>query len=428
MSLPDLSKMTIGFYDHGLFHHMAERMRPDFKEVLYYCPWKSGFPDYKKAIVGTRMSDITRVEEFAEHKAEIKESGGFIVFPDAGDGSDAQDLRDQGFKVVSTASADILEYDREFMKKILKKVGLPVLPYEMVQGWKNLLKCLELMESKGEEGFIKISGFRAVTETFKFTTLNKAMPHLYKIGFKLASYAPEMWFMIERAQEGIEPGSDQFLCLGEPLDSGVYGWEVKGRGYSGQVRAFSKMPEPMRIVDQKLIPFLKKRGASGLSSMESRIGKDLIAHPIDYCGRAGTPSSEVNIRNCKNFSHVMWGMANGERVKPEWYAEYVSEIILHSDVLTDNHVPVSFPDKVSKYVALRNAWKDKTGQIWCLDMDGGTMVGAACGWGKTKEESQEMALDVARQIDCPRLDYDDQVFVKCNKSLKEAEKWGLGGF
>src|ERR1035441_2371956 len=102
MSLPELSKMVVMFYDHGLFHHMAERMRPDFKEVLYYCPWKSGFPDYKKAIVGTRMSGITRIEEFAEHKAEVKESGGFIVFPDVGDGSDAQDLRDQGFNVVSS--------------------------------------------------------------------------------------------------------------------------------------------------------------------------------------------------------------------------------------------------------------------------------------------------------------------------------------
>jgi hypothetical protein len=106
----------------------------------------------------------------------------------------------------------------------------------------------------------------------------------------------------------------------------------------------------------------------------------------------------------------------------------VAEIIIHSDILTDNHVPVCYPANVAKYVALRNAYKDASGQIWCLPMDGGTMVGGACGWADSKEEAQAIALDVAGKIDCPRADYDDTVFEKCNKNLKEATACGLKGF
>ncbi len=417
----DLSKKTVLIYDHGLYHHVGERLAEDYKEVLYYVPWKSGFPSYERAIIGKGMPGITRIEEFAEHKKEAD----LIIFPDAGDGSEAADLRDQGFPVVSSGIADMLEYDRIFLKKMLAKVGLPVLPYKVIKGFTNLCKYLSSID---EECYIKISAFRAVTETFKFINMQRAKPHLYKIAFKLGGYAEEMEFIVERCQEGIEPGSDQILCNGYPLETGVYGWEVKGRGYTGKVMKFSDLPEPVRRVDEKLSPVYKKLGANGLSSMETRIGKDLVPFAIDYCGRGGTPSSEVNIRNCKNFSHVMWGIAHGEPVKPEWFETYVAEIILHSDILTDNHCPVDFPDSISKYVALRNAFRNNAGQIFCLPIDGGTMIGGACGWGKTKEAAQEQALEVASKIDCPRLDYDDTVFTKCNKNLKEAEKIGLGGF
>ena len=420
-----ISKQICMVYDHGLFHHVAERLAEDFKEVLYYVPWKSGFPSYEKAIVGTRMGNITRIEEFAEHLDEVKASGGMLVYPDAGDGSDQVMYRKMGFDVLGSATGDMLEYDREFLKKMLKKVGLPVLDYQMITGWENLIKHLGTLPE--DQYYVKISSFRAVTETFKFTTLAKCMPHLYKMGFKLASYAPEMKFMVEVMQAGLEPGSDQFMVLGEPSESGVYGWEVKGRGYTGKVCKFTELPQVVQDVDMKLAPVYRKLGVCGMSSMESRgNGKQLF--PIDYCGRCGTPSSEVNVRNMKNFSQVMRAAARGERVAPEWHAKYVAEIILHSDVLTDNHVPVSYPDKIAPYVVLRNAYRDKNGQAWCLPMDGGTMVGGACGWADSKEEAQAMALDVAEKIDVPRLDYDDTVFDKCNKNLKEAKACGLVGF
>ncbi len=421
----DLKNKICLVYDHGLYHHVAERLKEDFKEVLYYVPWKSGFPSYERAIVGTGMSGITRIEEFAEHKAEVKACDGLIVFPDAGDGSDQMDLRKQGFNVLGSGIGDMLEFDREFMKKMAKKVGLEVVPYKMITGWQNLYDYLSTMK---DECYVKISGFRAICETFKFTDIERAMSILYKIAYKLGGYAADMEFMVESSQKGLEPGSDQFLCNGEPLETGVYGWEVKGRGYTGKVMKFTDLPEPLQRVDKALAPVYKKLGVCGPSSMEIRIDKSLIPMPSDYCGRNGTPCSEVNIRNMKNFSEVMYGAAKGERVNPEWHAKYGAEVILHSDVLVDNHCPVTWPKKVDKYVALRNAFKNSAGQVYCMSIDGGTMLGGACGWADTKEEAQEMALDVASQIDAPRLDYDDTVFDKCNKDIEEAKNIGLGGF
>ena len=423
--MEDLSKQIWMFYDHGLFHHVAEAVRPFVKEVLYYVPWKSGFPSYEKAIVGKGMGEITRIEEFSEHLEEVAASGGMLFYPDAGDGSDQVMYRKQGLDVCGSAVGDMLEYDRVFLKKMAQKVGLPVLPYQLVKGWQALYDLLEGMK---EECYIKISAFRNLGETFKFTDIERARPILYKLAYKLGGYADEQEFMVEVSKKGLEPGSDQFMCDGRPLKSGVYGWEVKGRGYTGKVMDFADLPEPVRIVDEKLEKVYRKLGVCGMSSMEMRGGDDLKMSPTDYCGRAGTPSSEVNVRNCKNFAHVMRAAARGERVDPEWHGKYVAEVIIHSDVLTDLHCPVKYPDKIAKYVALRNAFKNKAGQIYCLPMDGGTMIGGACGWGKTKEEAQEIALDVASQIDCPRADYDDTVFEKCNKDLKEADKIGLGGF
>ena len=199
----DLKSKCIFVVDYGLFASWALKLTEYFGRVLYFCPWKAGFPKSQQFSIGTGLEGVERVTNFWDH---IEEADIFF-FPDVYDGDLQEHLRDLGYPVWGSGKGEELELLRWQTKMFLKKdLHLPVQPVERIIGITDLREFLLENENK----YVKISLLRGDFETFHHTTYNLSEPILDDIESKLGPYKFQKEFIVEDAiDEAIEVGYDQ---------------------------------------------------------------------------------------------------------------------------------------------------------------------------------------------------------------------------
>lgn len=344
----NLKDKTIFVRDYGLFATWAEKLAKDFGRVLYYCPYKSGFPRSQQYVIGTGLEGVERVTNFWDH---VKEADIFF-FPDVYDGDLQVFLRSQGFPVWGAGKAEDLELMRWQTKMFIKKdLHLPVQPCERIIGIKELREYLQETTNK----YVKISMLRGDFETFRHDNYKLSEPLLDDIEARLGPYGDSKEFIVEDAiDDAVEVGYDGFTVDGQYPNPGMFGYEIKDVAYIGTVLPYDQLPKQVQMVNERLSPVFEFYNYRGFWSSEIRVQKDGKPYLTDPCCRAGSPPSELYQEMFHNWGEIIWAGAHGEVATPEPVGKYGVELLIHSQWADQHWQAVYVEPEVRQWVKLRN--------------------------------------------------------------------------
>ena len=154
--MDNLKNKTLLVYDQGSFLPLAQRLGKDFGKVLYFTPWKFTWPKFKDTRIGIGVEGVERVDSFFDHLDEAD----MLLFPNVGDGDLQVQLEACGYKIWGSRKGEELEQDRVATKNLLKKLKLPVGPYEVIKGMDKLRRYLKANENV----YVKVDMFRGDME------------------------------------------------------------------------------------------------------------------------------------------------------------------------------------------------------------------------------------------------------------------------
>jgi hypothetical protein len=408
----DLSSKSCLFYDYGLFLSVAEKLADSFGRVQYYMPWKGAYPGSNKLMIGDGLDRVERVRDFFDH---VKEAD-LIYFPDLGDGDLQVYLQEQGKRVWGSGKGENLENFRWETKQLMKKLGLPTAPCKRVIGIEALRKELQNRDNL----WIKISTMRADGETWHHLTWKLSEPRVAELEWRLGAKAPHMEFIVEDdIPDAQEEGYDGWNIDGNFPSQAMLGYEIKGAGLIGRVMPYGKLPETVRLVNEKLSPEMRRLGYRGNFSSELRNG--IL---IDPCCRTPSPPGELYPEMYENYADCVWEGADGNLIDPIPKYKYGVEICVESDWSEKNWMAIHFPKEIEPFVKLRNYTK-MDGVYYVLPMNEGPRVGAVIGLGDTLKEAVEQAIYNAKQIEGFHIEADIESVSKGIKTITDAQENGV---
>ena len=367
--------------DNGNYTAFAERLAEE-GEVLYFCPFSDrSFPKHGPAMVGTGLRGVERVNNWEMYYQEVD----FVVFPDVGFMYLAELMRSQGVKVWGAGLGEKLELQRWRAKETMRELGLPVGKCALVTGMKALREYL----SENDDVFVKISGFRGLAETFPSQTIALSEPRLVELELELGGAAEVFPFVVEHKVESVvEAGYDGWCVNGQFPSTCLTGVEVKDKGYLGAVRDYEKLADPVRVVNDKLAPFLEEAGYAQFFSTEIRVTEMGVPYLIDLTTRCPAPPSALYWAMIENIWEIVEGGASGICVDPVWRAKYGALAIITSDFATDRWCPVTVTEDARPWVKWRN-YCEIEGQGYIVPQEGIKMceIGDVVGIGDTVEDA-----------------------------------------
>lgn len=387
-------------YDYGAFVTLAAYLVGQFRRVYYFCPWQDAYPSSGPRIVGTGIAGVTRIEgDIWDHLDDID----LFIFPEVCDGSLQEHLLALGKRVWGSRAGEELELNRPKTKELLKKLGLDVGRYAVVEGIDGLRSHL----ASRKDQWIKVSTTRADMETWHAKDARDAEVHLNELEHKLGASAKQMEFLVEDAiNDAIECGYDGFCVDGKFANGSVTGIEVKDRCYLQRALRYAELPEPVRRVNDGLAPALKRYGYRGFISTEIRTTKNGKAYLIDPCARFGSPPNEACQLQITNLAEIMWEGSDGIVVEPEFAARYAAELLLRSEWAMHNWLPLRIPPAIRKHVKIRNlAVIDNEPYYVPLASQGAcSVIGAVAALGDTSDEAIEACRKIAAKVEGYEID------------------------
>lgn len=429
----DFSSKSCLVIDHGLFIHVAVKLAESFGTVLYWSPWVGvgGYPYEAQRMIGTGIPGVQRVMDMWSAARDVD----LIVCPDVYFHDEIAQLRQMGKPVWGSGYAGALEVERARTKELMKGRGMNVVPYELVTGEDALRKSL----ADKPEAWIKASTTRGDWETMHWEGDHLSGPKLDKRLHELGPKAATKEFIVEPPVKACEIGYDGYCVDGQFGQTALYGIEIKNAGYVGRVAPLDRLPEPIYGPTLQFGALMAELGMRGFFSNEIRIVSEDIDTPdffiakgtpflIDPACRCGSPPSEAYIELFSNWDEVIWAGAHGEVVDLEPVARYVAQIVLKSKWVENDFLPVDFPEDIARFVKLHN---------YCLLGDGRATVvpqdftddfpefGSVIGFGDTREEAQQMALQHAEQVKALEMEYPDDVFDDADECIKEGAEVGV---
>jgi len=333
--------------DHGLYTAFAERLAEDH-EVFYFVPYaEQSFPKPHPAMVGTGLVNVQRVEDMWRLVDEVD----FIVFPDVGFYQLQTWLRAHGYKVWGAGQGEKLEVQRWRAKETMRALGLPVGECALVTGMDELKRYIE----KNEDIYVKISGFRGLAETFHAYNMEAVEQKLHEVQLELGPLSKIFPFICEHKVESVvEAGYDGYCIGGKFPKTCLTGVEIKDQGYLGAVINYDDLADPVREVNEKLVPFLEEAEYAQFFSTEIRVTDDGVPYLIDLTTRCPAPPSALYWEMIENVGEIIEGGANMDLVEPVWRAKYGALAIVESHFAEERWCPVWADPKVKQWVKWRN--------------------------------------------------------------------------
>jgi hypothetical protein len=409
--------------DHGCYTAFAERLAEE-GEVLYFAPFSDrSFPKHGPAMVGSGMKGVERVSSFWTALRELNMDEDTVVFPDVGFWDLACDLRAQGFHVWAAGLGEKLEVQRWRAKETMRELGLPVGKCALVTGMKALREYL----SENDDVFVKISGFRGLAETFPSESLAIAEPRLVELELELGGAAEVFPFIVEHKVDAVvEAGYDGYCVNGKFPSTCLTGVEIKDKGYLGAVRDYDKLADPVRVVNDKLAPFLEEAGYAQFFSTEIRVTEDDTPYLIDLTTRCPAPPSALYWAMIENIWEIVEGGARGICVDPVWRSKYGALAIIISDFATERWCPVTVTEEARPWVKWRN-YCEIEGQGYIIPQDGIKMseIGDCLGIGDTVEEAIKNCQENAKGVGGFCVTVYDKAITDALGEIQKAEDAGI---
>lgn len=409
-------KQSLCVYDNtgGAYLPIAQKMCNCFDKVYYYSNNQNPFPRIAMDKIGTGYEKLIRLDEFW---GEQLDNIDIVMFPDIYCNDIGYRLRKMGKLVWGGTEAEQLETNRKLFKQELESVGLMNLPTEYVQGVDNLIKYLK----QEQNNWVKLSYYRGEMETFHHFNFNHSEVFLEDIQHQLGPLGSDIEFIVERNMDSIaEIGYDGFTVNGRMANTNMFGFEIKNCGYVGTYCDYSKLPDPVKIVNDKFNPVLQKYGHTGFYSNEIRYTESKDSYYIDPCIRAGSPPSNTMMEMITNWDEIIPAACKNYVIEPKFKSKYGVELILKSNYCNNSYLPVSYPSEFSDNVKLKGAFrKNNKDYIVPFKYAGFEMVefGSVVVTGDNLSETMTKALEIASKVEGYDITFDEQALMKAQKQI-----------
>jgi hypothetical protein len=406
--------------DNGNFLETAITLAKDFGQVYYYSPWQEAYARSQRMSIGLgfEYEGVERTNSLWKIKDEVD----LFVFPDVYHGDLQLELIDQGFRVWGSRDGDWLELQRDECKKLLKKLGLPVIPYEVITGIDALRKYI----AGNKDVFVKKSVTRGDFESFGSKNKIYSESTLDEIAYRMGALKKTAEFIVEDAIEAaIELGYDGRNIRGQWPLSAYVGLEVKDKGYIGHHKPMTSMPKEITDFCKAISPTLEEEGYCNMLSTENRITKDHKSLMNDFCGRQGSPPSEGMLNGIKNWSDIMYEGADGKMVEDDCPEPWNVEVIIDSHEADKVCQSIQFPKELRENIKLRRACKID-GEYYILpNNDGDKACGAVVASGKTMKEAIKKCGEYCREVSGAGLIVHDYALDGAQDELEKLSKMGI---
>lgn len=396
-------KHTFFIYDNGrLFSQFAIALSQQGHEVYYYTPFTSDVY-FKQYAVGLNIENVQKPLYFFEKLLKYKKEDVTIMFPDVGMGDLAHFLGQMGYSVFAAGKGDILEFHRDWVKKELPKLGLPVMDYAVVEGITALKNYLK---KKGGEKVIKLDIFRGDEETWFAQDVNKIDLKLNKLVSKFGPFAEEYFFIIEEKIEGDEePGFDLIFYGEDYVKPYLWGYEIAKGPYCGVCDL--KPPKVIQEVMDKLKPLLKKMDWRGFISTEMKVRNEK-PYLIDVCARSPHPLGLGYVVLYENFAEIIYKTARRIPVEAKTRGRF--HVVLPIDIdsaVIDEWQHLILPKKTNQilqydketYFAILTASAAKVGEEYYQVPSIGTTIAVIVGVGNNLEKLRKGIKVLAQKVD-----------------------------
>lgn len=418
----DLSKLTVCVVDCGLFVSIARKLGQTFGKVYYHVPWISAFPKMNQAFIGYGCPEIELLEDpFGDAFDEID----LWCFFDDYFGPMQVYLASLGKRVWGARMGEEMELDRVGAKKMMKRLGLPVGPYEVVHGMAALREYLKAHR----DVYVKVSKWRGTFESFHATDYKAIEPKLDEVEYNLGPFKYILDFVVEAAlPDKVEVGIDAYSVDGRYPSSLMSGIEIKDQAYAGIFRPYRELPRPLTQFSDAISPVLRNYSYRGFLSTEVRVGRDQKPYMIDACTRAGSPPSEIYQEQYTNLAEIIWQGAGGVLVDPIPLAKFCAQAMIGSTWSDKNSQPIDFPPEIARNVKLRNT-AIINGRVYAIPQSQGLeAVGAVIGWGDTLEAAIQMVRDASAKVSGYYLDIKTAALDDAQEEIDKANEMGVRMF
>lgn len=415
-----LSDKVVVVCDNGLFVEYAAVLARSFGKVYYHCSSGNAYRKMTRGLIGTGVEGLEILEddiwEVDPDKVDL------WVFPDVNFGHLQEELRSRGYRVWGSGVGEAMENDRVGMKRDMAAQGMPVGAYEVVKGIENLRVYLK----ENEDVFVKISKWRGSFESFHSKNYRVVEARLDLIQKGLGPLGKVTEFVIEQPlPDRVEIGVDCWTVDGKYPKNLLAGIEVKDKGYVGAFGPLAKLPKPIHTVNKGLAPIFKKYGYRGPFSTEIRTNGPDDAYLIDMTCRLPSPPNEIYQEMYLNAAEIAWHGANGVMVEPKPRAKFGAMVMLKSIWGDENWQPVYFPKENREYVKLINQIVIDGVHYTSPQHEGLDTIGGAIGFGDTAEAAGEAALEHAKEIEGPGIDYSKDAVKEALDAAKKAAEMGV---
>ena len=150
---------------------------------------------------------------------------------------------------------------------------------------------------------------------------------------------------------------------------------------------------------------------------------------IDACRRFGNPPGASIVKNCKNLSRVLWEVAQGKMITPEYHDDYVAELPIDHPSADKESIPFDITEKEMDSIKLRNCcYVKEEKQFYSIPFSWSTTIAKAVGTGETLEEAEYNALNAAEKFKLTGKTFNKETFNKLDEILDESKRYGWGVF
>ncbi len=325
--MKDVSEIVCCVLDFGTFIDVAVMMSKVCKKTYYHSPVNNEFIDIKKAVLGTGIPNVTRLDGFMH--PDIVNEVDLWICPDIGYEDHQAYLRSIGKAVWGSNGAEYVELYRTTFIKLIEKLGLPMVPTTRIEGLTNLSDHLKTVKNR----WVKVNRYRENMETWKHIDYAHSIPKLNHLADEFGGVQEKIVFVVQdEIPTDIEIGYDGWSMLGQFPESSFQGYEKKNELYLGSLLPYDDLPDAVQVVNDSLADFLEKHNYRNFIASEIRWVDQDEFYFIDPTMRMPGQTGEQLLETCSNLPQVIWEGANGKLIKPEWSAQFAAAATVHYDV------------------------------------------------------------------------------------------------
>lgn len=413
----NLKSKTACFVDNGLFTEFARKIAPEFGKMFYYTPWQESFPKSVRLEVGSGFAEIERIQYPLARADEID----LWIFADLFQSDLQVFLADRGARVWGARYGEELELERWQLRQLLKKIGLPVAPGELITGMTKLRNYLR----EHKDVFVKTSFSRGDFETFRSRSYDIVESRLDQMAYDLGPMCEDYEFIVEgEIPDAVEIGYDGFTVDGQFPSPGIMAYEIKDCGMIGTCKPYAALAEPVRTVNSKLAPALKGYNYRGFFSTEIRYTKDKKPYLIDPCCRLGSPSNELLQELLGGWGDVLWHGAEGKLVNPKQVAKFGVVAMVFGKQSGRNWQNLKFPEGIRQWIKLINPMKIG-GKYYSAPQGEPMNIASVVGVGTTILEAVKKCAEHAAQVEGDGIDIHLSSVENALETIAAGEKRGI---